>query len=50
MAEIKFRSSLPVNWLGTAGAYTFVLRHIHSVSDFVWPWSYTASRRPVRAS
>jgi len=49
MAEIKFRSSL-VNWLGAAGAYTSVLRHIHSLSDFVWPWSYTASLRPVRAS
>jgi len=47
MAEIKFWSSLPVNWLGTSGAYTFVLRQNHSVSDFVWPWSQTASRRPV---
>jgi len=41
---------MPVNWLGTAWAYTFVLHHIHSVSDVVWPWSHTPSRRPVRAS
>jgi hypothetical protein len=34
MAEIKLWSSLPENRLGTAGA----LRHIHSVSDIVWPW------------